>query len=117
MKKRTVYAAITVIIVFVVFAVYWGLFRPNNNSGPVDTSSNVELASRSKADSIARFQQLFCGQYTKPNSNEFIVEYSLPGRCEMPLGIALDSNVTNVWYVSTKNGTLGRFFAGLGRKD
>ena len=25
----------------------------------------------------------------------------------MPLGIALDGNVTNVWYVSTKNGTLG----------
>jgi virginiamycin B lyase len=109
MKKRTVYAAITVIIVFLVFAVYWGLFRPNNNSGPVDTSSNVELASRSKADSIARFQQLFCGQYTKPNSNEFIVEYTLPGRCEMPLGIALDGNVTNVWYVSTKNGTLGSY--------
>ena len=52
-------AAITVIIVFLVFAVYWGLFRPNNNSGPVDTSSNVELASRSKADSIARFQHCF----------------------------------------------------------
>jgi virginiamycin B lyase len=61
----------------------------------------------SKQQAIARFQEQFCGLSSKPTSNKFISEYALPGKCELPLGVLVGDNA--VWYISTKNGTLGRF--------
>jgi virginiamycin B lyase len=37
------------------------------------------------------------------------VEYSLPQDCEMPLGIVVDSEENEVWYVSTKRGISGKY--------
>ena len=97
-KKIIVYTAIGLIAVATISIV---LFRNNNNNSPL-SSNPVE---DSKKSAIERFQMVFCGLDAKPNSNEFITEYKLPKPCEMPLGIAVDND--NLWYISTKNGTLG----------
>jgi virginiamycin B lyase len=97
-KKIKVYTAIGLIAVATISIV---LFRNNNNNSPL-SSNPVE---DSKKAAIERFQMVFCGLDAKPNSNEFITEYKLPKPCEMPLGIAVDND--NLWYISTKNGTLG----------
>jgi virginiamycin B lyase len=68
------------------------------------TQQSIEA---SKQQAIARFQEQFCGLNSKPNSNKFISEYSLPGKCKLPLGILVGDNA--VWYISTKDGILGRF--------
>lgn len=72
------------------------------NSSP----SPEDLEEQSRKASIAAFQERFCGD-GRPNSNAYIKEYALPSECEMPLGIAVDGE--RVWYVSTKQGTLGSY--------
>jgi virginiamycin B lyase len=67
------------------------------------------LQDSTRKASIDKFRTLFCGLDTNTNSNEFVTEYKLPRACEMPLGIAVDKNL--VWYISTKNGTLGTYNA------
>lgn len=61
---------------------------------------------------VKNFQNAFCGvdggignYYT----NGYITEYVLPQSCEMPLGIAIDSDALRIWYVSTKRGILGSY--------
>jgi virginiamycin B lyase len=64
------------------------------------------------AAAVRNFQDTFCGvneTTTNSNSKGYITEYTLPQSCEMPLGIAVDSNAHRVWYVSTKKGVLGSY--------
>jgi virginiamycin B lyase len=62
---------------------------------------------------VKNFQNAFCGVNTtmtnSSNTNGYITEYTLPQSCEMPLGIAVDSDAHRVWYISTKNGVLGSY--------
>ncbi len=60
-------------------------------------------------DSFNKFQHEFCGLNAQANSNTYVTEYVLPQTCEMPLGVAFDDDAKKVWYVSTKNGVLGRY--------
>jgi virginiamycin B lyase len=64
---------------------------------------------RTDDNAITKFQQEFCGLDSETNSNTFVTEYILPQTCEMPLGIAIDSDAKKVWYVSTKKGVLGSY--------
>lgn len=66
-----------------------------------------DMVDNSKERAIARFEQQLCGHDAKANSSAHVAEYVLPSECEMPLGIAVDSD--RVWYVSTKQGTLGSY--------
>ncbi len=81
------------------------------SSGPSQEGNEdvSELVSGSRADAVEKFNAQFCGLNSHPNSSYLVIEYLLPAPCEMPLGIGVDSQNQNIWYVSTKNGTLGRF--------
>src|SRR5262249_34537096 len=72
-----------------------------NKKGDESNQTNNEL--------IKKLQQEFCGFEAKPHSNTYVREYVLPQNCEMPLGIAVDSDAKKVWYVSTKKGVLGSY--------
>ena len=87
-----------------------GLFMDNNsgNNNNNDLSNN-KLAESSRIAAIDKFENQFCGNNANPNSNQYVSEYVLPSRCEMPLGIAVDNNASKVWYISTKNGVLGSY--------
>ena len=101
-KKNAIYALLGIIVVV---AIAIGLYLNNDSSN--DLSDKLIESSRNAA--IDKFQNQFCGNNTSPNSNEFVNEYVLPTRCEMPLGIAVDNNASKVWYISTKNGILGSY--------
>lgn len=73
------------------------------------TNKEVYNSSSNTDEAIRKFQQEFCGLNTRPNSNAYVTEYVLPQTCEMPLGIAVDSDAKKVWYVSTKKGVLGSY--------
>jgi virginiamycin B lyase len=103
-KRIIIYS---IIVIIAISAISIALFRSsssNNNGSSVNT-----LQDSTRKASIDKFETLFCGLDTNTNSNEFITEYKLPRGCEMPLGIAVDKN--QVWYISTKNGTLGTYNA------
>jgi virginiamycin B lyase len=91
------------------------LLASDKKSSTVDkTAQNSSTISQKQEQAAAfkNFQEAFCGvNTTTPNSNGngYITEYTLPQSCEMPLGIAVDSNAHKVWYVSTKNGVLGSY--------
>jgi virginiamycin B lyase len=72
----------------------------------ISTTNQVE---ESKQMAIERFQKQFCGVDSKPNSNKYVTEIQLPNNCEMPLGVLVDTNNSKVWYLSTKNGSLGSY--------
>lgn len=93
--------------IIVVVAVAIGLSLNNNSI----KDSSLKLVESSKNAAINKFENQFCGNNNKtnPNSSEFVKEYILPTRCEMPLGIAVDNNASKVWYISTKNGILGSY--------
>jgi virginiamycin B lyase len=102
-----------VLVVLVIIAIV-GIslvYSSNISSGPSqDGSEDVsELVSGSRADAVEKFNAQFCGMNSRPNSSYLVIEYPLPALCEMPLGIGVDSENQNIWYVSTKNGTLGRY--------
>jgi virginiamycin B lyase len=101
-KKNRIYAAMGIIIVV---AIAIGLYI--NNDSNEDLSDKLAESSRNAA--IYKFENQFCGNNANPNSNEFVTEYVLPTRCEMPLGIAVDNNASKIWYISTKNGVLGSY--------
>ncbi|MCC2649731.1 MAG: hypothetical protein K0R16_2537, partial [Nitrososphaeraceae archaeon] len=91
-------------------AIAIGLFMDNNSGKNIsDLSNNNKLVESSRIAAIDKFENQFCGNNTNPNSNQYVTEYVLPTRCEMPLGIAVDNNTSKVWYISTKNGTLGSY--------
>ncbi|MGI0019545.1 MAG: hypothetical protein ACREAY_03640 [Nitrososphaera sp.] len=74
---------------------------------PRATPNPGDLAKDSRDRNIARFEEQLCGHDARANSSAHVAEYVLPSECEMPLGIAVDSD--RVWYVSTKQGTLGSY--------
>jgi len=103
-------------VVFVVLAIIAivGIslvYSSSISSGPSQEGNEEvsELVSGSRADAVEKFNAQFCGLNSHPNSSYLVIEYLLPAPCEMPLGIGVDSQNQNIWYVSTKNGTLGRF--------
>ena len=103
-------------VVFVVLAIIAivGIslvYSSSISSGPSQEGNEdvSELVSGSRADAVEKFNAQFCGLNSHPNSSYLVIEYLLPAPCEMPLGIGVDSQNQNIWYVSTKNGTLGRF--------
>lgn len=96
-KKIILYAVIGILAVTAV-SVTFLLQRP---------ASPQDLAKSSRDESIALFKQQFCGPEGKANSNTYVTEHVLKSDCELPLGITVDSD--RVWYVSTKQGTLGSY--------
>ena len=91
--------------IIIVVAIAIGLYI--NSDSDEDLSDKLAESSRNAA--IYKFENQFCGNNAIPNSNEFVNEYVLPTRCEMPLGIAVDNNASKIWYISTKNGVLGSY--------
>src|SRR5919106_3848585 len=86
----------------------------NNNSNSINTSRSPNLVSNfSTTANITRqdeFGKGFCGvNSTTTAYSDYILEYPLPQSCEMPLGIAVDSEDKQVWYISTKRGILGMY--------
>ena len=86
----------------------------NNNSNSINTSRSPNSASKfSTAANITRqdeFGKGFCGvNSTTTAYSDYVLEYPLPQSCEMPLGIAVDSEDKQVWYISTKRGILGMY--------
>jgi virginiamycin B lyase len=88
--------------VFIV--VGYNLSENNNLFAQSDQFSQSMNASKNQA--ILQFQTQFCGMNSTQNNNSFISEYSLPQKCEMPLGILADND--SIWYISTKLGHLGK---------
>ena len=109
-RKILIYAAVTIIIA-ASFVLVIGNITNNAKNRTTDLSVTElnKLVSQSQEESKQRFVTQFCGLNSTPNSNEYVVEYTLPSVCEMPLGIAIDNNTGRVWYISTKNGSLGSF--------
>lgn len=69
--------------------------------------SPEELAREEQEQTIAENKIRFCGTESQANSNAYVIEYVLPAECELPLGIAAGNDA--VWYLSTKQGTLGSY--------
>jgi virginiamycin B lyase len=111
-KKRKIfmYAAVAIVIA-IAFVLVIGNITNNAKNRTTDLSVTElnKLVSQSQEESKQKFVTQFCGLNSTPNSNGYIVEYTLPSVCEMPLGIAIDNNTGRVWYISTKNGSLGSF--------
>jgi virginiamycin B lyase len=103
-RKIVIYAIIGVVAITVVSA--WLVIGDKPTR---DLSTSVPQVEESKQISIDRFQTQFCGTASKPNSNGYISEIRLPSNCEMPLGIVVDTDEGKVWYLSTKNGSLGSY--------
>ncbi len=114
MKSKNIIAYTVLGIIVVVVVAYSVLFRiPNNNtnigSNNQTSQSTNQLIANSKAAAVDQYQKQFCGLKATPNSNGYITEYKLPVTCEMPLGILVDNQAGKIWYVSTKQGTLGSY--------
>jgi virginiamycin B lyase len=104
-KKFIVYAVLAIIIIGVGVAYSYSTF-----TAPTQTKEDVtKLVSESKADAAQKFASQFCGLESSPNSSSLVIEYALPAKCEMPLAIGVDPQTGKIWYVSTKNGTLGSY--------
>ena len=97
-KKIIIYAVIGIVAVAAIY-----LFMSSRSAPQIDTQEGANT----QEVAMQRFEQQFCGVDTPPNSNAYISEVSLPTKCEMPLGIAIDGE--KVWYVSTKQGLLGMY--------
>lgn len=88
----------------------------NNNNNIINSnttkSSNITSESSTITTSSRQegFRKGFCGiNSTTSGYSDYVLEYRLPQSCEMPLGIAVDSEDKEVWYVSTKRGILGMY--------
>ncbi|MFZ0264587.1 MAG: hypothetical protein WAL42_05830 [Nitrososphaeraceae archaeon] len=104
-RKIVIYAIIGVVAITAVSAWLVMVDKPTRDL----STSVLPQVEESKQISIDRFQTQFCGTASKPNSNGYISEIRLPSNCEMPLGIVVDTNEGKVWYLSTKNGSLGSY--------
>ncbi len=102
-RKIAIYAIIGILAVA---AVSVSFFTRGNTSTPQQQQS-IPSAEEQKRQQLAQFQVQFCGPGSKSNSNSYITEVLIPSNCEMPGGIAVDND--QVWYVATKNGTLGSY--------
>jgi virginiamycin B lyase len=111
-KKILIYGIIPIAIIIVIAAMH-------NISTLITSTKNYGLALQqgikpvanldSNSSSIEQFKNQFCGLTSNPNSTNYITEYKLPHTCEIPLGIAVDSHAGKIWYISTKQGTLGDY--------
>jgi virginiamycin B lyase len=101
-KKIIAYAAIGILALAAVSVTAFAPKPPAPN--PVDDSRD---------ESVRQFQQMYCGSNTEPKTTNFVTEYGLPSGCEMPLSIEVESG--KVWYMSTKNGTLGSYDIASGK--
>jgi virginiamycin B lyase len=86
----------------------------NNNSNSNNRSKSSNLTSDSSVITTNTLQDEFgkgfCGvNSTTTEYSDYVLEHELPQSCEMPLGIAVDSEDKQVWYVSTKRGILGMY--------
>ena len=84
----------------------------SNTDGTAQNSSTISQKQEQSTTAVKNFQNTFCGidgVTGNPNTNGYITEHTLPQSCEMPLGIAVDSDAQRVWYVSTKRGVLGSY--------
>jgi virginiamycin B lyase len=110
-KNVIIYSVVAVIAAVVV--AYYAFFIGGPNSTNISSSnssqSTAQLIANSRAAAIEQYQKQFCGLNSVPHANDYITEYKLPAKCEMPLGILVDSQAGKVWYVSTKHGTLGSY--------
>jgi virginiamycin B lyase len=97
-KKIIVYAIIGIVAIAGVSAVF---LRGSAEPTP------EERQKQEQEQTIALQKQQFCGIDAKANSNTYVSERVLPSQCELPLGIAVDKD--KVWYLSTKQGTLGSY--------
>jgi virginiamycin B lyase len=95
-KKIIAYAAIGIIALAAVSVT--ALAPRPAPSNPVDDST---------AQSLRVFQERYCGSGAQAQLTAFVTELELTSECEMPLGIEIQGD--KVWYVSTKNGTLGSY--------
>lgn len=119
MKNKNIIAYGVIGIIVVVVISYVIFIRPPNNiisNNNVISSNNnpnlqstAQLIANSRAAALEQYQKLFCGLNSIPHSTNYITEYKLPATCEMPLGILVDDKLAKVWYVSTKQGTLGSY--------
>jgi virginiamycin B lyase len=79
--------------------------QKSDSSNLTSDSHAVTMSSRQEG-----FRKGFCGtNSTTTGYSDYVVEHTLPQVCEMPLGIAVDSEDNEVWYVSTKRGILGMY--------
>jgi hypothetical protein len=112
LKNKDILVYGTIGIIAVIIVSYVVLFKaPNNNINNAMSGNNstAHLIANSRAAALEQYQKQFCGLNSIPHSNNYITEYELPARCEMPLGILVDNKAGKVWYVSTKQGTVGSY--------
>lgn len=93
----------------ILIVAYVSLLGNNNSPSSISKYSSASLVANSKQDAIKKYQLQFCGMDSKANANKYVQEYKLPQNCEMPLAVYAGGNGSNIWYISTKNGTLGAF--------
>jgi virginiamycin B lyase len=109
-KKIIAYSVVAVIVVVAAYLAFFvGGPNSSNITGNNSSQSTAQLIANSRAAAIEQYQKQFCGLNSVPHANDYITEYKLPATCEMPLGILVDSQAGKVWYVSTKQGTLGSY--------
>ena len=95
----------------ILFFFYSNDFTFDTISSPILKSNflfNVAFANPiedSKQQAIQTFESQFCGLNTETKSTFYVKEIKLENKCEMPVGIIIDSN-NSVWYLSTKHGSL-----------
>ncbi|MGD1838880.1 MAG: hypothetical protein ACPKPY_12595 [Nitrososphaeraceae archaeon] len=74
-------------------------------SNSLDFIAFANPVEESKQQAIQKFESQFCGLNTETKSTFYVKEIKLENKCEMPVGITIDSN-NSVWYLSTKHGSL-----------
>ncbi len=97
-KKIIIYAVIGIVAIAGISATYL--------TGKAEPSP-ADLQKQEQEQTMALQKEQFCGLDAKANSNNYVSERVLPSQCELPLGIAVDKD--RVWYLSTKQGTLGSY--------
>jgi virginiamycin B lyase len=90
--------------------------RTNSDDIIVNNIAASESPTMTTGSRQEGFMKDFCGiNSTAAGESEYVIEYNLPQSCEMPLGIAVDSEDNEVWYVSTKRGTLSMYDIAMNR--
>lgn len=108
-NKIIVSGIVAMAIIVIVVGTYTTMFSSSSNNNIPAIQSTIQAIANSNASSIQQFKNQFCGLDSSLNSVNYITEYKLPRPCEMPLGIAVDSQAGKIWYLSTKQGTLGSY--------
>jgi virginiamycin B lyase len=89
------------------------LEHQSNKTNYSNTTRSSNVNQDFSNSTIAReeeFRRGFCGiNSTTSAYSGYDTEYLLPQSCEMPLGIVVDDEDGQVWYVSTKRGILGTY--------